>query len=288
MTPATPVVAHGTAIDLVLATTGRTAEPRRFLDSLGAQTHGNFRLIVVDQNPDGRLEPILDEFESRFPIVHLRTEPGCSRARNVGLRHVEGGVVAFPDDDCWYPPDLLQRVSDFFAEYPELDGLGGRSIDAEGRPSGGRWDQRAGPIMRFNLWKRASTYTIFLRRVAVERTGLFDETLGPSAKWPSGEDLDYVLRSVAKGCVVYYEPEFGVYHPQTREGSERPDIGVGYQYGLGMGRVLRKHRLPSWFAAYQCARAFGGALVMIVRGRPAMARFHLAVGRGRIWGWLGR
>ena len=41
---------------------------------------------------------------------------------------------AFPDDDCTYPPDLLERVAARFAADPGLGGLSGRAAAATARP----------------------------------------------------------------------------------------------------------------------------------------------------------
>src|SRR5574340_342784 len=96
-----------TTFSLVLATVGRTAELERFLDALERQTCPDFELLVIDQNPDDRLRPILNRHRGRFEIKHTRSATGLSRARNVGLRLARGEIVAFPDDDCWYPTTLL-------------------------------------------------------------------------------------------------------------------------------------------------------------------------------------
>ena len=96
---------------LLLATVGRTAELERFLSSLDAQTYRNFDLIVVDQNPDERLAALVQSYAGRFPVLCVKSTPGLSRARNAGLRYVSGDVIAFPDDDCWYPPDLLRKAT---------------------------------------------------------------------------------------------------------------------------------------------------------------------------------
>ena len=47
---------------LVLSTINRTDEVRRFLTTLDSQTYRQFELIVVDQNKDGRLLPILKPY----------------------------------------------------------------------------------------------------------------------------------------------------------------------------------------------------------------------------------
>jgi len=101
---------------------------RRFLSSLDSQTHRQFELIVVDQNKDGRLSPILEQYEKKFSIVRCTSKPGLSHARNVGLKCIAGDVVAFPDDECWYPPELLERVAAFLDAHPNVDGVMGRAL----------------------------------------------------------------------------------------------------------------------------------------------------------------
>jgi glycosyltransferase involved in cell wall biosynthesis len=271
-------------IDLIMGTLGRTVEPRRFLESLAVQTWRGARLIVVDQNRDDRLVRVIAEFESDIPILHLRSEVGLSRARNAGLRQVEADVVAFPDDDCWYPPDLLERVTRVFAERPLLGGVHGRPV---GRPSG-RNDPRPGAMTRYNLWGLVGSYMLFVRRRVADAVGPFDEMLGIGSPgpWRGGEDLDYVLRCLNSGFSLFYDPSLLVHHPKRREYSPRPDPKDAYGYAMGMGRVLRTGRLPAWFALYMCGRGFLGALVELGRARPAHARFYWTAGRGRLRGYL--
>lgn len=94
-----------------MPTFGRNVEPELFLASLHAQVFQDFELIVVDQNPGERISPLLAPHADRSSILHLRAPAGgVSQARNAGLRHAGGAVLAFPDDDCRYPPELLGRV----------------------------------------------------------------------------------------------------------------------------------------------------------------------------------
>jgi len=103
--------------DLVVATLGRIDEPGRLLDSLEAQTHRSFRALVVDQNTDERLEPVLSG--RALDLVRVVSEPGLARARNVALPLLSADVVAFPDDDSAYGPTLLERVAQRFEAEPE-------------------------------------------------------------------------------------------------------------------------------------------------------------------------
>ena len=117
--------------DLVVATVDRTTDLETFLDSLEEQTHRHFRVVVVDQNADGRVTELLASHHA-LEVTHLRSQRGLSRARNVGLCALTGDVVAFPDDDCRYAPDLLERVARRFAGDQALDGLTGRAVGDDG------------------------------------------------------------------------------------------------------------------------------------------------------------
>ena len=94
---------------LILATCGRTAELHRFFRV--ARSGGRRRLRVHCRRSESRrsVGPVLCGLGDRVAIRHLRSSPGLSHARNVGLAAATGEVLAFPDDDCWYSPDLLRR-----------------------------------------------------------------------------------------------------------------------------------------------------------------------------------
>src|SRR5690242_15769453 len=97
---------------LVLTTVGRTSEVSRLFETLCAQTHTQFETIIVDQNEDGRLDALVAEYRANLRLRHIRAEKrGKSHANNVGLKYATGDVVSFPDDDCWYPADLLEIVA---------------------------------------------------------------------------------------------------------------------------------------------------------------------------------
>jgi len=272
---------------LILATVGRTEELKKFLEHLNMQTYTNFELIVVDQNDDGRLVPILKDYKERFSILHLRSERGLSRARNVGLRYASGDIVAFPDDDCWYPPDLLEKVAKFLEEHPGVDGLTGRSVDENGESSSGRWDYDAGLINRFNVWKRGISISIFLKTKIIEIIDGFDEMLGVGAHtpWGSGEETDYLLCALEEGYKIYYDPTIAVYHPHSTVYCNNA-IKRARLYAQGMGCVLRKHNYPFWFVLYQFLRPVGGILLSLLQGEFKKITYYYNVLSGRVRGWL--
>ena len=180
-------------ISLVVATLNRVTELERLLISLDGQSYRNFEVVVVDQNPDDRLAPVLRRHE-KLTIQHLRSEPGLSRSRNVGLRTASGEIITFPDDDCWYPEGLLASVAEWFESHREFGALFATMRSGEGKPVGPRWPAGACLCTKGNLWDSAVSTTGFLRRSATNAVGLFNENIGVGAtsQFQSGEETDYL------------------------------------------------------------------------------------------------
>lgn len=59
----------GPTFFLVLATLQPMAELDSFLESLVAQGRSDVELILVDQNPDERLRPLVEGFRERIRII---------------------------------------------------------------------------------------------------------------------------------------------------------------------------------------------------------------------------
>jgi len=269
-------------LDLVVATVDRVDQLNLLLASLARQTHTLFRVLVVDQNEDDRLETVLADHPS-LEVKHLRAARGLSRARNAALAQIRGDLVAFPDDDCVYANDLLEGVARRFAVDSALDGLTGRAVTADGRSSPS-WARDAARLTRANLWNRAISFTIFLRAPVVRTVGPFDEQLGlgSGTPWSSGEETEYLVRAVGCGARIEYDPDLVVVH------EEKPPLQtLGGREGASVGYILRKHGYPVRTVGRMLLRPLGGALVALARGEGARARFHLATLRGRVRGYQG-
>ncbi len=271
---------------LILATIGRSIEVERFLASLDRQTYRSFELIVVDQNDDDRVSSMLESYRDNFEIIYLKSKPGLSIARNRGLQEVSGDIVAFPDDDCWYPPNLLEAITQIFSRY-DIDIVTGQSRDEENRHSQRFWSSKPSVADVISVWKLAISYTVFIRRYSVESLGGFDVELGVGAnsQWQSGEETDYLIRAIVKGYRVCYFPEVFVYHPQKTQSYDKATITRARVYGAGMGRVMKKNRYSRIFVYYMLLRPIGGLAFSMLTLRLRKARYYLAVCRGRYAGW---
>ena len=272
-------------VSLIVGTVNRVAELERLLTSLDSQSYKEFEVIVVDQNYDDRLVPLLAK-HGRLSIKHLRCKRGLSRARNVGLRSAKGEIVAIPDDDCWYPDNLLASVTAWFASHPEFGVLNGVKRSAENKPVGPKWPATARDGTRANVWKCAISSAIFMRRSVCDAVGDFNEHIGVGAasKYQSGEETDYVLRALEYGFRMWYEPSLTVHHPPL-DSPERLRRTT-YPFALGAGCVLRLHRYPLHLVAGHLMRSLGGAAVSFLRGDISRTHLYLLRGAGQLVGYI--
>ena len=273
---------------LVLATLGTGHRLVRFMDSLVQQT-GSFQLILVDQNSGAELDEIVARYRSDIEIVHIRCRPGLSLARNAGIRYIRGRIIAFPDDDCWYPRGLLAAVECRLAD-PRIDGLTCRCTDADGRLAAGGDDRSSGILTKANVWRRGVSATMFLKRELVDEIGGFDTTLGlgSTTVFQSGEETDYLLRAIAREATILYDPSLRVHHPCPPPSGAAGALYKSWSYALGMGNVLRKHDYRPASVLKHLAIPFIGALCALLRGDLALAKLRLVrtLGRWRGWRWL--
>jgi glycosyltransferase involved in cell wall biosynthesis len=270
---------------LIVATVNRMNELDHLLLSLERQTFRDFEVIVVDQNSNNRLQPMLQK-HSLISIEHLCSEKGLSRARNLGLRVAKGDIISFPDDDCWYPDDLLATVAQWFDENSEFDVLFTATRTASGKLMAPKWAPSSGPCTASSALYSVASITGFLRRAVASAVGPFNEKigLGSASAYQSGEDIDYYLRPLEFGFRMWYEPDLTVYHPEFQAIGRLADRSYGY--ALGVGFVLRIHHFSWWVLAAALMRSTGGAAFNLCRGDVKLAHSYLLRAAGLLWGYV--
>lgn len=242
-----------TTLSLIVATIGRTDQVARLFDSLCLQTCRDFEVILVDQNPDDRLRPLVARYAAEMTVQHMRVQTvGASRARNAGFACAHGDMILWPDDDSWLPPDLLQKVMAWAAGHADLSGAIGILIDESGQPHT-RWTpQSARPVTLMDAFTRAAEPVLFFRRGVVDALGGFDDQIGTGAQtpWGAGEGTDLCARTLRAGYQLSLEPSLTVSHARIEitPGDGR-QLAKAHAYARGMGAVIRKNRLPLEFVA---------------------------------------
>ncbi len=277
--------AKAVRFSLVLATVQRVAELERMIASLAAQTYKSFELILVDQNTDDRLLPVVERWQNHLLLIHLRTGPGLSRARNLGLGIARGELVGFPDDDCWYREDCLKQINEWFDQNPDYSLLSTCSRDETGSEVASRWPRHSCVVDRRSALKTCTTFCLFMRRQNAMNVGGFDEEMGPGAQTPfqAAEDHDVALRVIAREGYGWFEKSIVVHHPRKDAASAPPQRA--FHYGVGFGHLLRKHRYGVRVWLYHVFRALAGTVRDTLRLHFHAARFHWHSARGRFAGY---
>lgn len=272
-------------LSLVVSTIGRVTEFARLLDSLVADPdNGQIELILVDQSADQRCAAHLAAAQPPFQWRAITSGRGAAVGHNAGAALASASLIAFPDDDCWYPPGVLGRVLTAFDQDPQLAALCGRQMTEDMRPSALRWSRRRGRVTRTNWFRRHIMSSMFLSREWFLKTGGFDEGIGIGSPgpWQSGDETDILLRILAHSGRVQYDPRLTIHHADERW-STSPSYPVKmHGYGVGVGALWRRHDLPRSLMAYLIVRKLVAIAFNTVRGK----RYRAAADRAWVNGWL--
>lgn len=258
-----------------MATYRRKEELRRLFDSVLLQPPTLFELIIVDQNRDGLIDDLLEEYRSRLPLVHLRMEEANqSKARNLGAATARYELLCFPDDDCWFDTGALKGVQLHFERQPATDLL---IINWVQNPY--RHDL-SGELRRKEVFSFRSvgyvTYVQFYRREVFTSLGGFLDNVGIGQFIGGGEDSELTFRAVQRGLRVFYEAGIRVNHHyipvQTRSHSviraRQRGMGMVYAvYDIPYLVILRGMMAPLVRMVFSMNRKKSGEFYNIFRGR---------------------
>jgi hypothetical protein len=180
---------------------GRASDLARLLSSIEAALAGrDWRMLLLMQRASSDAG-IVSGIPGNVVVGIIPNQVSASRARNILLHEArtqgllaEVPLVAFPDDDCWYPDGALERILDLFRSDQALDFWFCRYASAPQPPAHALSSEMRSPSV-FEVAAEASSNTIFLRGRVLETLGEFDEELGVGTENNGGEDTDYALRA---------------------------------------------------------------------------------------------
>lgn len=152
------------------------------IHSVLSQTYQALELIVVDDgSTDDTVERVAAHHDPRLHLLR-QANAGSSAARNSGIAHGTGELIAFIDgDDVWLPDKLARHVA-YLRDHSDADltFAWSRIVDENGDDTG-RASVRAAGIVPFErlfaLNVVGNGSAVVLRRDALDRAGLFDEQL---------------------------------------------------------------------------------------------------------------
>jgi cellulose synthase/poly-beta-1,6-N-acetylglucosamine synthase-like glycosyltransferase len=273
---------------IVVSTIGRREQFSRLVHSVHDSPQADqIELIVIDQSEDRRCSQVLYDADWAMSVRAETSGRGASVGRNVGLAFASAPIVAFPDDDAWYPAGALGKIIETFERDPDIAGFCGRQVTADGRPSMLRWQTEPGCVTARNFLRTSIMSTMFFRRSWLDRVGPFDENMGVgSASWYGAcEESDLLLRVIEAGGRIPYDPSLLVYQDEPRDDPNQYFVAKMLSYGCGQGHLWRKRALSRRQLGYYCARKLIAATVRVGRGERILAQADLAWLRGNIAGF---
>lgn len=196
-------------MSVVLPTHDRPGRVGAALGSVLAQTYANLEVLVVDdasRSPSSVEAAVVRATgnDDRVRMIRLPTSRGAAGARNEGLRHLTGELVAFiDDDDLWEPAKVARQVT-FLEDNPHVGTVSCDHLivveDERGTPGAGSPERRVRSVAHFRgpasysseqlLWVNfvGSFSFVMVRRSVV------GEDLWVDERFECAEDWDLWLR----------------------------------------------------------------------------------------------
>jgi GT2 family glycosyltransferase len=270
-----------------------------------------FEIVVVDNgSTDNTREQVLKLVRRNAGRVHYvhEGEIGLSAARNAGLRHARGEIIAMIDDDARPDPGWLKALVTAY-DRKEVWCAGGKVFaDYQGRWPGWLAPEMLSYLSLFDLGDRSLelTYSNYprgvntsFRRQAFERVGVFSTAFGRKGNsLISYEEVELCYRIEEAGGKILYVPDAVVHHliPIKRlskdwflerfywQGRSEARFDLIHK-GLGFACRQLKHRRANPYPASRspdgtdfhsrCARnGLAGYFSGIVRGVLAAEKFR--------------
>lgn len=165
--------------------------------SVGNQSYQDIEHLVIDGQSTDDTRQVVEAH--RYPNLILNSEPdsGIYDAMNKGLRRATGEVVGFLNADDFYADDkVVERIAAVFAD-PSVEACFGDLlyVTQDTRKVMRYWKSRPYKKGDFARGWCPAHPTFYIRRSALERLGLFDQTYRLAA------DVEFMMRYLECGGV---------------------------------------------------------------------------------------
>ena len=189
-------------VSVIIPTHNRVGLLPRAIDSVLNQSYQELECIVVDDASTDDSEIVIAQFDDdRLVYLQHENSRGASAARNTGIAHAQGELIAFLDDDDEWLPDKLEKQVSLLEAAPTQVGMvycwfdyyDGEDVVESRHP------QLRGDIFERTLSSQpiGNASTLLVRRSVIDHVGNFDEAL------PRGNDGDFIRRVVREYWVDY-------------------------------------------------------------------------------------
>ncbi len=201
-------------ISIILPTYNRSAQLRRAVESVQAQSFSNWELIIVDDASTDDTPQTTAELAARdHRIVVVRNKsnfhPDISKTLNRGLATARGRYIArIDDDDYWIDGEKLRKQFDYMEHHPDcvVTGSGMVVVDISGREQYRFLKKEAdAQIRRAALSANPFSHTTVMFRSDIARR------VGGYGRWRYAEDWDLWLTMGNYGTFYNFPEYFAAY-----------------------------------------------------------------------------
>ncbi|MFX0035955.1 MAG: glycosyltransferase family 2 protein [Candidatus Hermodarchaeota archaeon] len=193
-------------VSVIIPTYGRPNELRRALNSVLKQTYNNIEIIIVNDDPENKIDLIIPKKDYVKVINHTRNKGGAA-ARNTGIKEAKGKYIAFLDDDDLFLKNKIEKsvkLMDSLSE--EWVGLYSWWINIETKKVVRSFIEEDLSLALLTLNKKfilGGTSSLFLKSEIVKSIGGFN----PS--YIRHQDWEFILRVCMEGKIkLLKEPLF--------------------------------------------------------------------------------
>ncbi|HDY89612.1 MAG TPA: glycosyltransferase [bacterium] len=200
---------------------------------------GNYEVVVVDNGSNDRSIQIIQEFSVK--LFSENRAHNSYMARNCGLRHAKGEIIAFIDADCIADKNWLRNLIEPFHN-ESVGVVAGEVLSDKPRNLVQGFYEHSGFLKQEKKIKNETAAlgagNIALRKKIFDIVGNFDEKF----RW--GGDNDFGIRIQKEtNYLIQFAENARVYH--SHRSSLKSLIKHAYTYGLGKGRFREKHTVQN-------------------------------------------
>jgi len=231
-------------LSIIIATIGRTVHLENLLKSLVKGLRDiDYEILIIDQNGDDRLDPIVNEFSDRLSIDHHKVNfKGLSKAKNYGAQHAKGMYMTFPDDDCEVQNNTFKIALETIAR-TGASIVFGKCTDFENQDSILKFKKEEYWLSIKNMdggFVESSTIV----ESKIFQDYLFDERMGAGSFYGAEEGYDWLYRILKDNrFTAFFNPEIIFFHPQAlQQKGDETSLKRVYTYTCGHAFLCKKHK----------------------------------------------
>jgi glycosyltransferase involved in cell wall biosynthesis len=202
--------------------------------------YSDLEIIIVDDGSTDGTETVARSFSETVLYLRCQANQGPAAARNRGIEHAQGSLIAFLDADDLWPAEKLERQLPYLINDPTIEIVIGRiqQVLLSGAFNGPTQAEEFGePAFSVNLG------CAVIRKSVFDRVGLFDETMRYS------EDVDWFMRAREGSAVIITIDAVTLFYRQHEQNMTRGKSTSELNVLKALKRSLDRRREHTGFAS---------------------------------------